>query len=153
MRQVCGSYPVILIPKAKSIDGCGVVLRSRFSGVNYHNPSGCGISQCSSMQQLSLRVVQYIVVIVTFPILQLDMVVGNVLPDRLARNSVYGGQIIYLIDIQKIAALRFPTFWFETTPQGLFMLQELNLLPSSLLWLLYHRAASGYLLWPKKLLV
>ena len=44
-------------------------------------------------------------------------------PDRLARNSVDGGQIIYLIDIQKICALKFPTFWFEPTPQGLFMLQ------------------------------
>jgi len=36
-------------------------------------------------------------------------------PDRLARNSVDGGQIIYLIDIGKIASLRFPTFWFEPT--------------------------------------
>src|SRR3989339_584623 len=44
-------------------------------------------------------------------------------PDRLARNSVDGGQVIYLIDTQKIASLRFPTFWFEPTPQGLFMLQ------------------------------
>ncbi|MHB8261585.1 MAG: recombinase family protein, partial [Bacteroidia bacterium] len=44
-------------------------------------------------------------------------------PDRLARNSIDGGQIIYLIDIKKIAALRFSTFWFEPTPQGLFMLQ------------------------------
>ena len=44
-------------------------------------------------------------------------------PDRLARNSVDGGQVIYLIDIAKIASLRFPTFWFEPTPQGLFMLQ------------------------------
>ena len=44
-------------------------------------------------------------------------------PDRLARNSVDGGQIIYLIDQTKIASLRFPTFWFEPTPQGLFMLQ------------------------------
>jgi len=44
-------------------------------------------------------------------------------PDRLARNSVDGGQIIYLIDIGKIASLRFPTFWFEPTPQGIFMLQ------------------------------
>jgi len=44
-------------------------------------------------------------------------------PDRLARNSVDGGQIIYLIDIGKVASLRFPTFWFEPTPQGLFMLQ------------------------------
>ena len=45
-------------------------------------------------------------------------------PDRLARNSrVDGGQIIYLIDIGKVKSLKFPTFWFEPTPQGLFMLQ------------------------------
>src|SRR3989344_2966626 len=29
-------------------------------------------------------------------------------PDRLARNSVDGGQIIYLIDCGRIAALKFP---------------------------------------------
>ena len=44
-------------------------------------------------------------------------------PDRLARNSVDGGLIIYSIDTAKITSLRFPTFWFEPTPQGLFMLQ------------------------------
>ncbi len=44
-------------------------------------------------------------------------------PDRLARNSVDGGQIVYLIDIGKIISVRFPTFWCEPTPQGLFMLQ------------------------------
>ncbi|MCX6810110.1 MAG: recombinase family protein [Candidatus Berkelbacteria bacterium] len=44
-------------------------------------------------------------------------------PDRLARNSVDGGQIIYCIDTKKIISLRFPCFWFEPTPQGLFMLQ------------------------------
>lgn len=44
-------------------------------------------------------------------------------PDRLARNSIDGGQIIYLIDTGKVVSLRFPTFWFEPTPQGLFMLQ------------------------------
>jgi len=43
-------------------------------------------------------------------------------PDRLARNSVDGGRIIYLIDEAKIGALKFPTFWFDTTPQGKFML-------------------------------
>jgi len=43
-------------------------------------------------------------------------------PDRLARNSVDGGQIIYLIDCGRIAALKFPQFWFESTPQGKFML-------------------------------
>ncbi len=43
-------------------------------------------------------------------------------PDRLARNSVDGGQIIYLIDCGRIAGLKFPQFWFEPTPQGKFML-------------------------------
>ena len=43
-------------------------------------------------------------------------------PDRLARNSVDGGRIIYLIDTGKISALKFNTFWFEPTPQGKFML-------------------------------
>jgi len=43
-------------------------------------------------------------------------------PDRLARNSVDGGRIIYLLDIGKIKELKFPTFWFEPTPQGKFML-------------------------------
>ncbi len=43
-------------------------------------------------------------------------------PDRLARNSVDGGQIIYLVDTGKISALKFNTFWFEPTPQGKFML-------------------------------
>jgi len=43
-------------------------------------------------------------------------------PNRLARNSIDGGQIIYLIDTEKITALKFPTFWFDTTPQGKFML-------------------------------
>ena len=43
-------------------------------------------------------------------------------PDRLARNSVDGGKIIHLIDTGKITALKFPTFWFEATPQGKFML-------------------------------
>ena len=43
-------------------------------------------------------------------------------PDRLARNSVDGGKIIFLIDNEKINFLKFPTFWFEATPQGKFML-------------------------------
>src|SRR3989344_3572198 len=43
--------------------------------------------------------------------------------DRLARNSIDGGRIIYAVDTTKIVSLRFPTFWFEPTPQGLFMLQ------------------------------
>ena len=44
-------------------------------------------------------------------------------PDRLARNSVDGGKIIWFVDTGKISELKFPTFWFENTPQGKFMLQ------------------------------
>ena len=44
-------------------------------------------------------------------------------PDRLARNSIDGGRIIYDLDTGKLATLKFPTFWFENTPQGKFMLQ------------------------------
>ena len=43
-------------------------------------------------------------------------------PDRLARNSVDGGKVIYLVDTGKITDLKFPTFWFDATPQGKFML-------------------------------
>ena len=43
-------------------------------------------------------------------------------PDRLARNSVDGGQIIYLVDTGVIQEMKFPTFWFDPTPQGKFML-------------------------------
>ncbi|OGF95656.1 hypothetical protein A2Y47_00105 [Candidatus Giovannonibacteria bacterium RIFCSPLOWO2_12_43_8] len=43
-------------------------------------------------------------------------------PDRLARNSVDGGRIIYLLDCGQITSLKFPQFWFESTPQGKFML-------------------------------
>ena len=43
-------------------------------------------------------------------------------PDRLARNSVDGGHIIYLLDQMLLVALKFPTFWFENTSQGKFML-------------------------------
>ena len=43
-------------------------------------------------------------------------------PDRLARNSMDGGKIIYLLDTGHLVDLKFPTFWFENTPQGKFML-------------------------------
>jgi site-specific DNA recombinase len=43
-------------------------------------------------------------------------------PDRLARNSIDGGRIIYLLDTGKLKDLKFPTFWFDNTPQGKFML-------------------------------
>ena len=50
---------------------------------------------------------------------------GNILawnPDRLARNSVDGGRIIYLLDCGQLLSLKFPTFWCDTTSQGKFML-------------------------------
>ena len=43
-------------------------------------------------------------------------------PDKLARNSVDGGQVIYLLDCGHLAILKFPTFWAENTSQGKFML-------------------------------
>ncbi len=43
-------------------------------------------------------------------------------PDRLARNSIDGGKVIYLLDTGHLKDLKFPTFWFENTPQGKFML-------------------------------
>ena len=43
-------------------------------------------------------------------------------PDRLARNSIDGGRIIYLLDTGTIKTLKFPTFRFEPDPQGKFML-------------------------------
>jgi DNA invertase Pin-like site-specific DNA recombinase len=39
-------------------------------------------------------------------------------PDRLARNSVDGGRIVYALDTGKLVSLKFPSFWFENTPQG-----------------------------------
>ena len=44
--------------------------------------------------------------------------------DRLARNSVDGGRIIYLLDTGKIKSLKFPRSWFENTPQGKLMLHN-----------------------------
>jgi DNA invertase Pin-like site-specific DNA recombinase len=44
-------------------------------------------------------------------------------PDRLARNSVDGGQIIHLLDRNRLKDLKFATSSFENTPQGKFMLQ------------------------------
>lgn len=46
-------------------------------------------------------------------------------PDRLARNSVDGGRVIYLLDAGKIKDLKFATFTFENTPSGKFMLSIL----------------------------
>jgi len=43
-------------------------------------------------------------------------------PDRLARNSMDGGKIIYLTDTGKLVDLRFPNYSFENTAQGKFML-------------------------------
>ena len=43
-------------------------------------------------------------------------------PDRLARNTIDGGKIVYLLYTGKLQSLKFPTHWFENTPQGRFML-------------------------------
>ncbi len=43
-------------------------------------------------------------------------------PDRLSRNSVDGGLIIYHLDKGIIKDLVFPTYTFENTPQGKWML-------------------------------
>ncbi len=45
-------------------------------------------------------------------------------PDRLARNSIDGGRIIFLLDTGKILSLKFPRHWFENTPQGKLMLNN-----------------------------
>ena len=39
-------------------------------------------------------------------------------PDRLARNSVDGGKVIYMMDPGLIKDLKFPTYWVYTYPQG-----------------------------------
>jgi site-specific DNA recombinase len=44
------------------------------------------------------------------------------LPDRLSRNSIDSGQIIYMLDENVLGDLKFPHFWFENTPQGKYML-------------------------------
>jgi len=59
-------------------------------------------------------------------------------PDRLARNSVDGGRVIYLVDTGKITDLKFPTFWFDSTPQGKFMLS-----------IAFHRANTISTTYPK----
>ncbi len=43
-------------------------------------------------------------------------------PDRLARNSMDGGRIIYLLDQGRVRDLRFCTYSFENSSQGKFML-------------------------------
>lgn len=44
-------------------------------------------------------------------------------PDRLARNSIDGGQIVYLLDQGTLKDIKFATYTFENNPQGKFMLQ------------------------------
>lgn len=43
-------------------------------------------------------------------------------PDRLARNALDGGRVIHLLDMGKLVSLKFPTYTFENTSQGKFML-------------------------------
>lgn len=44
-------------------------------------------------------------------------------PDRLARNSIDGGRIVYLLDCGVLKDLKFSTYTFENKSQGKFMLQ------------------------------
>jgi DNA invertase Pin-like site-specific DNA recombinase len=44
-------------------------------------------------------------------------------PDRLARNSIDGGLIIYMLDRGTLKDLKFSTYTFENSSQGKFMLQ------------------------------
>lgn len=44
-------------------------------------------------------------------------------PDRLARNSIDGGRIVYMLDRGVIKDLKFATYTFENNSQGKFMLQ------------------------------
>lgn len=46
-------------------------------------------------------------------------------PDRLARNSVDGGRLIYLLDQKVLKDLKFATFSFENSSQGKLMLSVL----------------------------
>jgi site-specific DNA recombinase len=43
-------------------------------------------------------------------------------PDRLARNSIDGGALIYLLDTGVLMDLKFPTVAFDNSPNGKFML-------------------------------
>lgn len=43
-------------------------------------------------------------------------------PDRLARNSIDGGRVIYLLDTGTLRDLKFATYTFENNSQGKFML-------------------------------
>src|SRR5262249_38893446 len=44
-------------------------------------------------------------------------------PDRLARNSIDGGRIVYMLDTGALRDLKFATYTFENNSQGKFMLQ------------------------------
>lgn len=44
-------------------------------------------------------------------------------PDRLARNSVDGGWIIHLLDRKVLKTLKFVSYSYEQSPEGMFMLQ------------------------------
>src|SRR3990167_5311592 len=58
-------------------------------------------------------------------------------PDRLARNSVDGGRIIYLVDTEQISFLRFPTFGLSQLRKAnlccRWLLDNLNIIPTTLL--------------------
>ncbi len=43
-------------------------------------------------------------------------------PDRLTRNSIDGGKVIFLMDQGVLKDLKFPTYWVDNSPQGKFNL-------------------------------
>jgi site-specific DNA recombinase len=45
-------------------------------------------------------------------------------PDRLSRNSLEAGELIYLLDIGTIVDFKFPQFWFQNNPQGKYSLYQ-----------------------------
>jgi DNA invertase Pin-like site-specific DNA recombinase len=44
-------------------------------------------------------------------------------PDRLARNSIDGGRLVYMLDCGVLRDIKFATYTFENNSQGKFMLQ------------------------------
>ncbi len=43
-------------------------------------------------------------------------------PDRISRNSVDGGKVIYMLDQGLVQDLKFPTYFFDSSPHGKFNL-------------------------------
>lgn len=55
------------------------------------------------------------------------------LPDRLSRNSIDSGQIIYMLDENQITDLKFPHFWFRTHRRANICSLTSSIRPSNML--------------------